>query len=109
MGRALEQPQRGEVVLGRVRGVVQVQHRNRDIGQHVAGNEDPAFLDQQRRMARGMCLTVWPESDRSLARQAISWPSTLALAHISLDISNTYSYTEGPRLQACTAPRKAEQ
>ena len=56
--RALEQPQRGEVVLDRVRGVVQVEHRNQDIRKHVAGDEDPAFLDQQRRMARGMRLML---------------------------------------------------
>src|SRR2546430_5682458 len=39
---ALEQPQRGEVVLDRVRGAVQVEHRNQDIRKHVAGDEDPA-------------------------------------------------------------------
>src|SRR5512132_2872359 len=56
--RALEQPQRGEVVLDRVSGVVQVEHRNQDIRKHVAGDENPAFLDQQRRMARGMRLML---------------------------------------------------
>src|SRR5215467_7730886 len=55
---ALEQPQRGEVVLDRVRGVVQVEHRNQDIRKHVAGEENPAFLDQQRRMPRGMRLML---------------------------------------------------
>ena len=55
---ALEQPQRGEVVLDRVSGVVQVEHRNQDIRKHVAGDENPAFLDQQRRMARGMRLML---------------------------------------------------
>src|ERR1700722_12133834 len=54
--RALEQTQRGEVVLDRIRGVVQVEHRNQDIGKHVASDENPAFLNQQRRMARGMRL-----------------------------------------------------
>jgi len=49
---ALEQPQRGDVVLDRVSGV-QVEHRNQDIREHVAGDENPAFPDQQRRMARG--------------------------------------------------------
>jgi len=48
----LEQPQPNEVVLNRVSGVVE--HRNQDIRKHVAGGENPAFLDQQRRMARGM-------------------------------------------------------
>jgi hypothetical protein len=43
---ALEQPQRGEVVLDRVSGV-QVEHRNQDVRKHVAGDENPAFLDQQ--------------------------------------------------------------
>jgi hypothetical protein len=56
--RALEQPQRGEVVLDRVSSVVQVEHRNQDIRKHVAGDENPAFLDQQRRMARGMSLML---------------------------------------------------
>ncbi len=55
---ALEQPQRGEVVLDRVSGVAEVEHRNQDIGQHVAGDENSAFLDQQRRMARGMRLML---------------------------------------------------
>ena len=41
---ALEQPQRGEVVLDRVRGVLQVEHRNQDIRKHVAGDENAAFL-----------------------------------------------------------------
>jgi hypothetical protein len=50
--------QRGEVILDRVRGAVQVEHRNQDIRKHVAGDENPAFLDQQRRMARGMRLVL---------------------------------------------------
>ena len=54
---ALEQPQRGEVVLDRVGGV-QVEHRDQDVGEHVAGDENPAFLDQQRRMARGVRLML---------------------------------------------------
>jgi hypothetical protein len=49
--KPLEQPQRGEVVLDRVSGVIQVEHRNQDIRKHVAGDENPASLDQQR-MAR---------------------------------------------------------
>ena len=53
---ALEQPQPGEVVLDRVSGVVQVEQRNQDIRKHVAGDENPAFLNQQRRMAPGMRL-----------------------------------------------------
>ena len=56
--RALEQAQRGEVVLDRVRGVIQVEHRNQDIRKHVAGDENAAFLDQQRCMARGMRLVL---------------------------------------------------
>ena len=55
---ALEQPQRGEVVLNRVSGVVQVEHRNQSIRKHVAGDENPAFLNQQRRMTRGMRLML---------------------------------------------------
>ena len=55
---ALEQPQRGEVVLDRVGGAVQVEHRDQDIGKHVPADEDPSFLDQKRRMARGMRLML---------------------------------------------------
>ena len=72
---ALEQPQRGEVVLDRVSGV-QVEQRNQDIRKHVAGDENPALLDQQRRMARGMRLMLddpdlraIPRNLRSLGRQ----------------------------------------
>ena len=39
--RVFEQLQRGEVVLDRVRGVVQVEHRNQDSRKHVAGDETP--------------------------------------------------------------------
>ncbi len=52
--RVLNQPQRGEVVPDRVRGFVQVEQRNQDVRKCVAGDESAAFLDQQRRMARGM-------------------------------------------------------
>jgi hypothetical protein len=55
---ALEHSQRGEVVLDRVSGVVQIEHRNQDIRKHVAGDENPAFLNQQRRMARDMRLML---------------------------------------------------
>ena len=56
-GRALEQPQRGEVVPDRVRGA-QVGERNQDVRKHIAGDENAALLDQQRRMARGMRLML---------------------------------------------------
>jgi hypothetical protein len=52
--RALEPLQCGEVVLDRVSGVRQVEHRNQDIRKHVAGDENAVFLNQQRRMARSM-------------------------------------------------------
>ncbi len=55
---ALEQSQGGEVVLDRVSCAVQVEHRNQDVRKHVAGDENPAFLDQQCRMARGMRLML---------------------------------------------------
>jgi hypothetical protein len=71
--RALEQPQRGEVVLNRVRGVVQVEHRNQDIRKHVAGDENPAFLDQQRRMARGMRLMLDNPDLRAIPRNSRSF------------------------------------
>jgi hypothetical protein len=42
---ALEQSQRGEVVLDRVSGAIQVEHRNQDIRKHVAGDENPTSLN----------------------------------------------------------------
>jgi hypothetical protein len=65
---AFEQPQRGEVVLDRVSGVVQVEHRNQDIRKHVAGDENAAVLDQQRRMARGMRLMLDNPDLRAIPR-----------------------------------------
>jgi hypothetical protein len=50
---ALEQSQPNEVVLNRIYGV-QVGERNQDVRKHVAGHENAALLDQQRRMALGM-------------------------------------------------------
>src|SRR5512132_3785760 len=55
--RALEQPQGGEVVLDRVSGA-QDERRTQDSRKHVAGDENPAFLDQQCRMARSMRLML---------------------------------------------------
>ena len=52
---AREQSQPNDVVLDRVVGAGEVvEHRNEDIREHVAGDENPAFLDQQGCMARGM-------------------------------------------------------
>ena len=45
--RVLQQPERGEVVLDRVRGVAQVEHRNQDIRKHVAGDQHPAIADDR--------------------------------------------------------------
>jgi hypothetical protein len=74
---ALEQTQRGEVVLDRVSGAVQFEHRKQDIRKHVAGDENPALPDQQRRMARGMRLMLdnpdletIPRNPRRLGGQA---------------------------------------
>ena len=73
---ALEQPQPNEVVLDRIRGI-QVGERHQDVRQHVAGDEHAALLDQQRRMALGMCrmlddpdLRAIPRDLRRLGRQA---------------------------------------
>src|SRR5262245_27883515 len=55
---ALEQPQRGEVILDRVSGIPQVEHRNQDIRKHVTGDENATLLDQQRRMTWGMRLML---------------------------------------------------
>jgi hypothetical protein len=71
--RALEQPQHGEVVRDRVRGVVQVEQRNQDIRKHVAGDENAALLDQQRRMARGMRLMLDNPDLRAIPRNPRSF------------------------------------
>jgi len=63
---ALEQSQRGEVVLDRVSGAIQVEHRNQDIRKHVTGDENPTFLDHQRRMARGMRLMLDDPDSRTV-------------------------------------------
>ena len=71
--RALEQPQRGEVVLNWVRGVVQVEQRNQDIRKHVAGDQNAALIDQRRRMARGMCLMLDNPDLRAIPRNPRSF------------------------------------
>src|SRR5260370_35327597 len=45
---ALEQPQRGEVVLDRISGVVQVWHRNDYISKDVAGDGKPRSHTENR-------------------------------------------------------------
>ena len=50
---ALEQPQPNEVVLDRIGGL-QIGERDEDVRQHVAGDENAALLDEQRRMALGV-------------------------------------------------------
>jgi hypothetical protein len=55
---ALEQLERGEVVAGRVGSVPQIEHRYQNVRQHVAGDENPPLVNQQRRMARGMRLML---------------------------------------------------
>src|SRR5918996_3356139 len=71
---AFEQPQRGEVVLDRV-SAVQVEHRNQDIGKHVAGDENAVLLDQQRRVARGVRLVLDDPYRRTIPRdlRRICW------------------------------------
>ena len=64
----LEQPQRGEVVLDRVSCAVHVEHRDQDVREHVAGDENSAILDQQRRMARGMRLMLDDPDVRAIPR-----------------------------------------
>jgi hypothetical protein len=68
---AVEQPQRGEVVLDRVSGVIQVEQRNQDIRKQIAGDENLAFLDQQRRMARGMRLMFDDPDLRAVPRNLL--------------------------------------
>jgi hypothetical protein len=64
----VEQPQPGEIVLDRVRGVVEVKQRNQDVGKHVAGKENAALLDHQRRMARGVRMMLDDPDPRAVPR-----------------------------------------
>jgi hypothetical protein len=64
---ALEQAQRGEVVLDRVRGL-EIQERDQGIGEHVAGDENAALLDPQGRMALGMRLVLDHPDPRAIPR-----------------------------------------
>ena len=68
---ALEQPQPNEVVLNRIRGV-QVGERNQDVRKHVAGDENAALLDQQRRMALGMRRMLDNPGYRAIPRNLCS-------------------------------------
>ena len=68
----LEQPQPDEVLLDRVVGAVQVvEHRDEDVGEHVAGDEDAALLDQQRRMARGVRRMLDDADSRAVPREQL--------------------------------------
>ena len=64
----LQPPQRGEVVLDRVGGVVQLEHRDQDIRKHVAGDENPELLNEQRRMTWGMRLMLDNPDSRAIPR-----------------------------------------
>ena len=68
----LEQPQPNEVVLDRIRGV-QVGERHQDVGKHVAGDENAALLDQQRRMALGMRRMLDDPDFRAIPRNLRSF------------------------------------
>ena len=77
-GRALKLRERDEIVLKRVSGV-EVKHWDQDIGQHVAGDEHAALLDEQRRVARRVGLmfddlyirAIWVV----LTGRPVTWPS----------------------------------
>ena len=62
---ALEQPQSVEVVLDRIGGL-QVEHRDQDIGEHVARDENPAFLDEQSCVTGGMRLMLEDPDRRAI-------------------------------------------
>ena len=53
VGHAVEERERGEVVLDRMLGP-QVEERHQGVREHVARDEDAAILDQQRRVPRGV-------------------------------------------------------
>ena len=67
VGDALEQPQRGKVVIDRVSGAP-IEQWNQDVRKHVAGDENVLILDQQRRMARRMCLMLDDPDLRAIPR-----------------------------------------
>jgi hypothetical protein len=52
-GDALQQLQRSDVIRQRMRGI-QIEERNQDVRQHVAGHEHAGVLDQERSVAEGM-------------------------------------------------------
>jgi hypothetical protein len=68
----LEPPQPHEVVLDRIRGV-EVGERHQDVGQHVAGDEHAALLDQQRRMALRMRRLLDDPDVRAIPRDLRSF------------------------------------
>jgi hypothetical protein len=53
VGHALEQLERAEIVLERIRGL-EIEEGHQDVGEHVSGDEHAGFHDQQRRVARGV-------------------------------------------------------
>jgi len=69
---ALEQSQPDEVVLDRIRGP-QVGEWHQDVGKHVAGDENTAPPDQQRRMALGMRRMLDDADFRAIPRNLRSF------------------------------------
>ena len=65
----LEQPQGRQVVLDRVGGVVEVEHRDEHVGQHVAGHEHSPLLDEQGCVARSVCPVLDDPDRRPVPRQ----------------------------------------
>ena len=52
----LTQPVECRLVGAHLIGAARVEQRDQDVGEHVAGNENPVLLDQQRRHYRVRCL-----------------------------------------------------
>jgi hypothetical protein len=75
----VKQLQGGEIIVDRVSGAPQVEHRNEDVREHVAGDENAAFLDQQRRVPRSMRLMLDDQDLRPVpgnCMNPLSWANT---------------------------------
>ena len=107
----LDQPQRGEVVLDRVLGE-RVEHGDEDVGEHVAGDEHAALLDQQRRVAGGVRgvlddpdARAVPRDPRRLGGQAGDAAEHVVQRHLLDDVLRDHPGDERPSSRGPTAAR----
>ena len=67
----LEQVQGGEVIRDGVSGAAEVQHRDEQVREHVAGYEHTTVLDQQRRVTRRVRLVLDDLDARAVPREHV--------------------------------------